>query len=645
VCMLTHMLTDGIVGLKTSFEGNIVEDITPYQVGQVKPGKASRSKKQAEPDVEKMKANAYTAKLGIPGKCIPCWYSVAQRKEDVPSRRVYHNPACTTNLGEKTRIIWVNAHRFPAKELFKNGCKNCLHLWLAQLMMDGSPRGPTTTSIISMDRVATWHHYFDVYELWASEPKGYREWYTCHDTRNSHSSKDALYPFDPLETDRDGMCKSLSMEGAMDQLLATQASQEQRAKAVGKGEPAPVSGSSTDSCGDQPPPDRCLGYSWVMLLGVISTELVPIPKLKKRPDHAPLAPAHSLRYVVPDGKLTTYAKEFVRSEFTPNNDRFYDFGIPVDVPHWIVKTDTETASNFPPHKFLRRERWGPAQWNISVTVPHPGTAGITAFLEPTEWSWYKKETKSLIFFPFDAFPFEYDIDEPNGPKVPILHFTRYLTPKVMEGFKRFPLGILWQLYDWGDALPPMPGPLNVQKSFMGPAMVGIRAEAADNEDPHTVRGYEQVPGWGNDVQRCILKGEVNTHWILLDRPTGVWYTRPWSTFPFAFPYQWAAGFPTDVATGVAAVSQHPTVTATGFPDAVMTNPMTCEVYEVCRRQTPVYEVGRRQTALRDVSKDSAIAKLPAGEPGSSFNPSKVADLPPPPDLPSNSPAVSPTRGA
>jgi hypothetical protein len=90
--------------------------------------------------------------------------------------------------------------------------------------------------------------------------------------------------------------------------------------------------------------------------------------------------------------------------------------------------------------------------------------------------------------PFDAFPFEYDIDEPNGPQVPILHFTRYLTPKWMTGFQRFPLGILWQLDDWGDVLPPIPSPLNVQNT-MGHAMVGIRQDDADNQGPHTVPGY------------------------------------------------------------------------------------------------------------------------------------------------------------
>ena len=626
VHMLAHRLTEGVMGLKTSFEGSIVKKIVPYQAGQVKAKKSSKTKVATEPDIERMKVNAYATKLNIPGKCLPCWYSVAQGREDSPAKRVYHNTACTTNLGGKTRIIWVNAYRLSAEELFNGGCKNCFHLWLAQLILEWSPLATTVTSIVSMDRVATWYHYFDVYELWASEPKDYREWYTNKDVKGTLS-----YPFDLQTPVKNGVCEPLSVKNAIGQLLASRNSRDQRVKKTpSKKETATRSGSSTESNEDTGSSTSYLGHSWVMTRGVISTETIPIPKIKKVPGSSTYdRPAASLRLAMPSNRMTAYAMEYVRPELR-SLGRIHDFDIPVDVPYWIVKTDTEKATDFAPHEFLKRETWGPAQWNISVTMPRQTTADFM----PTEWSWFREDTKSLIFFSWDSFPFEYDIDVPNGPQVPILHFTRFLTPKSMRGFKRFPLGILWQLDDWGFTHPPVPSPLNVRNT-MGHASVGIRRDRTDDLGPETVRGYERVPGWGDDVQRCILKGEENTHWILLDRTAEIWYTRPWSTFPFEFPYKYDKTGRVHGGPCVAAVSQHQAVKSTGFPDAVMTNPKTCEVYEVYRQQT----------ALRDVSKDRSIARLPAGEPGCSFNSATAADLPPPPEVPTNSPAASPARDA
>ena len=94
----------------------------------------------------------------------------------------------------------------------------------------------------------------------------------------------------------------------------------------------------------------------------------------------------------------------------------------------------------------------------------------------------------------------------------------------------------------------------------------------------------------------------------------------------------------------------------GFPYAVVTNPMTHDVYEInpAQERDIVNIVVTHQDAMEsragrkrqdDASAALAASKLPAGESGSTFVVTKVADLPPPPDLPSNSPANSPTRGA
>jgi len=139
VYMLTHMLGDHVLALKTSTEGHLIPKVVPYVVGKARPekGKKRSDKKPMDtPEIEKMKVRAYAASLGRRGAMTPCWYSSA--KQGSKNQHAYHHVSCTTNTSATTSAIWANAHQFTPDEMFGVSCKNCIHLWLAELILDDS---------------------------------------------------------------------------------------------------------------------------------------------------------------------------------------------------------------------------------------------------------------------------------------------------------------------------------------------------------------------------------------------------------------------------------------------------------------------------------------------------------------------------